>query len=271
MDADGLKLLTDKELTELANRLDELVGEAVGFDRGGTGLSSRARQKLRARIQAASDRLAALAVDVNPISQPASVLDPSDPAIVGEIIALRLLAQPRVPLDVVGGTRFYGSGVYAIYYRGEFDAYAPLRESETPIYVGKVDPKDHGAATPEEQGERLWKRLVQDHAKNIGRVENLDLGDFDCRFLVVRSAWQSTAETYLIERFHPVWNNESKVCYGFGKHGDSASTRANTRSPWDELHPGRPWAWADGNTPYEGGEAKVRADVAAHFDRHPPQ
>ena len=73
---------------------------------------------------------------------------------------------------------------------------------------------------------------------------------------MVRSAWQTTAEDYLIGRFQPVWNKQTGVCHGFGKHGDSPETRANKRSPWDTLHPGRQWATREGNQ-----EAKQTSDT----------
>ena len=37
----------------------------------------------------------------------------------------------------------------------------------------------------------------------------------------VQSHWQGAAEGYLINLFRPVWNNETDVCYGLGKHGDA--------------------------------------------------
>ena len=44
-------------------------------------------------------------------------------------MALALVAQPKQPLATVAN--FYGSGVYAIYYRGSFAAYAPLANTES--------------------------------------------------------------------------------------------------------------------------------------------
>ena len=87
----------------------------------------------------------------------------------------------------------------------------------------------------------------------------------------MRSAWVETAEDLLIDWFKPVWNNELKVCYGFGKHGDSAGTRSNERSPWDTLHPGRSWAKSDENTPNKKNVGQIRADIAEHFKKHPPK
>jgi hypothetical protein len=42
--------------------------------------------------------------------------------------------------------------------------------------------------------------------------------------------------------FWPLWNSETKACWGMSKHGDAATTRKNKRSPWDVVHPGRAWA-----------------------------
>jgi hypothetical protein len=53
------------------------------------------------------------------------------------------------------------------------------------------------------------------------------------------------AEKHLISMFWPLWNSETKACWGFSKHGDAAKTRANKRSPWDVAHPGRAWALDD--------------------------
>ena len=112
---------------------------------------------------------------------------------------------------------------------------------------------------------------LKDHNRSLVSAENLKLTDFDCRYLVVRSAWVETAEDLLIDWFKPVWNNEVKVCYGFGKHGDSAATRANERSPWDTLHPGRSWAKSDKNTPNKRSISRIRADIAEHFKIYPPK
>jgi hypothetical protein len=126
------------------------------------------------------------------------------------------------------------------------------------------------APTPEEQGGTLYTRL-KDHNRTIGSADNLALGDFFCRYLVVRSAWVETAEDLLIHWFRPVWNKEMKVCQGFGKHGDSADTRANKRSPWDTLHAGRAWATSVGNTPGKKTVEEIRADIAEHYKKHPPK
>lgn len=221
--------------------------------------------QLRADILSAIERLTVLAADLDPITQPPVVFNPADPETVGALIAKTMLEQVRTPLSSAG--RFYGSGVYAIYYRGDFPAYAPVRGKDTPLYVGKADPKKSGANTPEQQGLTLTRRLL-DHVKSITLAQNLKLEDFDCRYLVVRSAWQGTAETYLINRFLPIWNSEVGICFGFGKHGDDPKTRVNKRSPWDTVHPGRPWA--DKSPPYDLSVEQILAKIAAHYAAHPP-
>ncbi|WP_224242242.1 Eco29kI family restriction endonuclease [Hyalangium gracile] len=230
-------------------------------------LSSAKVKRLRDELKTSVDRLEGLDYLLNPLKMPKTVFDPSDPHVVGRLIGDTLLQQERVSLESVD--KFYGSGVYAIYYLGSFDAYEPISRTDTPIYVGKADPADRYAQDVREQGERLSSRL-KDHRRSITWAENLDIRDFDCRFLVVKTAWESTAEDYLINRFRPVWNSEMKVCFGFGKHGDSAKVRGNTRSPWDTLHPGRPWADEEGNKPNPLGIDGIKKQIAAHFEKNPP-
>ena len=235
-------------------------------------LPSSRLKTLRNDITAAVARLTSLTRQLDPIRQPPFVFDPSDPKVIGELIGRTMLEQPRHPMTEIA--RFYGSGVYAIYYKGDFPAYKAIRGTERPIYIGKADPANPDAGTAEEQEERLSRRL-NDHVKSIRAVEEysrennirgqLKLADFDCRYLVVKSAWQKTAEEYLINLFKPVWNNEMKICYGFGKHGDSSDIRSNTRSPWDTLHPGRKWALEEENKINPKGIKEIAAEVIAHL------
>ena len=178
---------------------------------------------------------------------------------------ITMIAQPRKPL--ANDERFYGSGVYAIYYNGAFPAYKAISKKEHPIYVGKADPADAGSKTAVEQGDRLSNRL-NDHRKNIGKAATLQLEDFEYRALVVQTGWQTAAEDYLIHLFKPIWNNEVKICYGFGKHGDDPGTRANLRSPWDTLHPGRVWAHRDPNMKDARSAKRIVEDIAATSSRN---
>ncbi len=220
--------------------------------------------KFRRHLAQTGESLLTLAKMLDPVREPELILDPSDPKVIGKIIANTLLEQPRHPLKTVG--RFYGSGVYAIYYKGDFEAYRLISKTDHPLYVGKADPADLDAVSVQEQGEKLAGRL-KDHLRSIKYAGNLNADDFDCRFLVVKSAWQKTAEDYLIGRFQPVWNNEMNVCFGFGKHGDSSSTRRNTRSPWDTVHMGRPWAKSENNVANPKSAVKIIAEIKVHLEK----
>ncbi len=227
-------------------------------------LSKLARLRLDVKLRSFVERAEALARKLDPIHWPRFVFDPGDPAVVGRFIALALIAQPRVPLTKID--RFHGSGVYALYYDGDFPPYAPISGMETPIYVGKADPAQDSARNPKEQGDRISRRL-KDHLRTIRQAEStLNPEKFDCRYLVVQTGWQVAAEDYLIEIFRPVWNNETGICYGFGKHGDSPSTRSNKRSPWDTLHPGRDWAWGDPNMIDARSKERILGDLRSHFN-----
>lgn len=243
-----------------------------------SGVSAKRRKELRELIRETIIRLESVAAGLDPVRLPRIVFDPSNPEVVGKLIGDTMLEQPRGLLGLT--PRFYGSGVYAIYYTGEFPAYVPISGTDTPIYVGKADPAILDARTPVEQGERLYGRLNSDHARSIRQAEDyaksknpeqyIKLADFDCRYLVVRSAWQRTAEDYLIGRFKPIWNDEVGICYGFGKHGDDPKTRANTRSPWDTLHPGRPWATREGNLANPLSDEQIIERILEHYRQNPP-
>ncbi len=153
-----------------------------------------------------------------------------------------------------------------MYYNGSHPAYAGISQREHPIYVGKADPAIPASRTAREQGEQLARRLGE-HRKNIEKATTtLDIADFDYRALVVQSGWQTAAENYLIHLFKPVWNNEMKIAFGLGKHGDDPETRANLRSPWDTMHPGRAWA----STADARSQSQITEAIQTHLDKYPP-
>ena len=174
--------------------LDRLIADA-SVDT----LSDHKRRKLEADVKNAIDDLTTLLGRLDPIAQPTSVFDPSNPKVVGRFVALALVAQDRHPLSDI--SKFYGSGVYAIYYRGAFPAYQDISDTETPLYVGQASPTLRNARTPIEQGAKLCARL-NEHRKNIAKATTtLNLADFEFRSLVVQSGWETAAEDYLIHLF----------------------------------------------------------------------
>lgn len=234
--------------------------------------SNRARALLLGDVK---DDLFTAIASLDSVKEPTSFFDPSDPQTAGRLVAVALLAQPRVSFDLI--SKSYGGGVYAIYYKGKHPAYAAISGSETPIYVGKADPASTQARTPREQGPRLYGRLA-DHRKAVRTVEAYALkeglpdpllvSDFECRKLVTATNAQLFAEAHLIDIFKPVWNKDTNVCWGISKHGDTDG-RSNSRSPWDVIHPGRAWAMQakleDARPP-----ERILQDVEDHFVKYPP-
>lgn len=254
------------KLEQLAVQLKEL-SESLAKERASELPASHAK-RVRKTISEAYDKLRSVMDDLDPIKHPGFVFDPSNPNVVGRIVGITTIAQARKPLATV--ERFYGSGVYAIYYNGDFPAYEAISKQEHPIYVGKADPADPSSKTAMEQGDRLSGRL-NEHRKNIAKATTtLQLKDFEYRAVVVQSGWQNSAETYLIDLFKPIWNNEVGICYGFGKHGDAPETRANLRSPWDTLHHGRDWAHRDPNMKDARPAERIVEDIRQHLTKHPP-
>ncbi len=141
---------------------------------------------------------------------------------------------------------FIGSGIYAIYYTGSFELYAPLTavnriRYDLPLYVGKAIPSGSRRGQGGKEGSSLYKRLGE-HAKSIQAVENLDLADFHCRFVIIpheEDALISPIESAIIRQYNPLWN----ACVdGFGNHDPGGGRYDQARSQWDVIHPGRRWA-----------------------------
>ena len=254
------------KLEQLAAQLKE-ISESLAAEEPAQ-LPAPSAKRIRRTITEAYDKLRKVMEDLDPIKHPGFVFDPSNPNVAGRIVGITMIAQDRKPLANV--ERFYGSGVYAIYYNGKFPAYQAISKREHPIYVGKADPADPASKTAMEQGDRLANRL-NDHRKNIAKATStLSLEDFEYRAIVVQTGWQNSAENYLIHLFKPIWNSEIDICYGFGKHGDDPGTRANLRSPWDTLHPGRDWAHRDPKMKDARPAERIIEDIKQHLAKYPP-
>jgi hypothetical protein len=158
----------------------------------------------------------------------------------------------RGPYPLPPATSFEKAGVYALFYTGNAEAYAPFRspDASRPIYVGKAVPagarKGRKADAPNSRKRKkasppdtpLFGRL-REHAASIRAVENLALDDFLCRYLVVTPLWITMSERFLIEHYRPLWN---VWLDGFGNH-DPGKNRSTEISWWDALHPGRTSNW----------------------------
>lgn len=189
----------------------------------------------------------------------------------GNSVADSLIKQTPVQLGSIG--RFAGAGVYVIYYTGEFDAYANLREWNSgdlglhvPIYVGKAVPTGgrKGNVDPDvsARGSALFNRL-DEHRKSIDQATNLNIEDFWCRYLVVDDIWIPLGESLLIQRHRPLWNS---LVDGFGNHDPGAGRHRGARPSWDTLHPGR--AWAVKCAPSKLTEAQIRHRIDQYWEAY---
>ncbi|GAA4094672.1 Eco29kI family restriction endonuclease [Actinomadura miaoliensis] len=173
--------------------------------------------------------------------------NPLDLDNLGRSVEMELLAREPEPLENV--PPMYGSGIYALYYKGPHELYAPIssEECKKPIYVGQARPKGtrKGGAEDSENSTALWDRL-KDHRSSIEQACDLEVADFMVRHLVAIEVFVSLAERVMIRHYRPVWNS---VVDGFGNHDPGADRRrTGKRPPWDELHPGRWWSHP-GNMP----------------------
>ncbi|TAK20646.1 MAG: Eco29kI family restriction endonuclease [Chloroflexota bacterium] len=173
----------------------------------------------------------------------------------------------RGPYQLPIGARFDGAGVYALFYRGDFEPYRPISSSDAtvPIYVGSAvsagtrkgiieAPDDFVAIGPV-----LFRRL-QHHVRALTATPNLRIDDFLCRFIVVRPLWTEMVERFLITHYRPIWN---LVLDGFGNHDPGAGRHQGEVPWWDAMHPGaRKWAARLRQT---RGEADARERLRAHL------
>jgi hypothetical protein len=142
---------------------------------------------------------------------------------------------------------FVGSGVYALYYLGDFNLYAGVtnlnRETpRQPIYVGKAVPPGWRTARSRGTDTPVLYRRLQEHARSIQQVANLEIDGFRCRFMIlggIEGDLVVPVEAELVRRYVPLWNS---VVDGFGNHDPGSGRYNQARSEWDVLHPGRLWA-----------------------------
>lgn len=141
---------------------------------------------------------------------------------------------------------FIGTGVYALYYLGNFDLYARIASLNQdiqgpPIYVGKAVPPGWRTARSQETDAPVLYRRLREHSRSIQQATNLEIDGFRCRFMIlggIESDLVVPVEAELIRRYSPLWNS---VIDGFGNHDPGSGRYNQAKSEWDVLHPGRPW------------------------------
>ena len=115
-------------------------------------------------------------------------------------------------------------------------------------------------------GRQDWQRVVWEAMRtcrlNSANYGNLNVEDFQCRYLVVDDIWIPLGESLLIRQFRPLWN---VVIDGFGNHAPGSGRYNQQRSPWDVLHPGRGWAERLARC------TKSEAELVEKINKHYPQ
>ena len=167
--------------------------------------------------------------------------------------------------------KFFGTGVYALYYTGEnevYRRYAELNrlEYKYPIYVGKAVPKgwrqSRNSHDVTKSSSELYSR-IREHTRNIDTVSKVNQSDFSCRFVIFEAEGSDmigTIEAALIKFNRPLWNSSLD---GFGNHTPGAGRFNQAKSDWDVIHPGRPWADKCKGVPKK--EADILAKIKAHL------
>ena len=130
------------KLEELAAQINELA--AILASEESSQLTANRARRVRKTITEAYEKLRKVVENLDPIKHPGLVFDPSNPNVVGRIVGITMIAQPRKPLAHI--ERFYGSGVYALYYSGDYPAYAGLFASQSMPGMALLDDGQGGDA-----------------------------------------------------------------------------------------------------------------------------
>lgn len=195
--------------------------------------------------------------------------DPLNRLNLGRSLETALLARFQTPLSEV--PPFWGSGIYALYFRGpsSHSLYGRLAESPSPIYVGRAVPRGARKGLMEAEGDRyskaLWARL-DEHRDSIEQVGDLEVAEFRCRWLVADMLFVPMAESLMIQTYRPLWN---VLIDGFGNHDPGSGRYDQERAPWDTLHEGRYWAPRLAEPSHTAAE--LRGRITAHLAQHPPE
>jgi len=167
--------------------------------------------------------------------------------------------------------KFSGSGIYSLYYDGDFNPYKPLANESSsdptvPIYVGKAVPKGwRQGREGSDDDPKLYNRM-REHFRNIKKGNHLSLEDFSIRFTIMQVEDDAAdlipaAENALIREYKPLWNS---CVDGFGNHDPGDGRYDQAPSEWDTLHPGR--SWVEKLTGDEPSLSNIKDKIREHLD-----
>jgi len=156
---------------EFLQAIAELVKFAEPYDGTLEGWSSHKKRSLLGKIAGCIEYLDKIHLHIEGIHLPSFVFDLSNPVIAAATIVHRLEQEEPIPLPSLRGQRFFGSGVYMLYYSGPFKAYEAISGTKCPIYVGSASPEDKTADTPRKQKTGLYDRLMHHLTKSISAAK----------------------------------------------------------------------------------------------------
>lgn len=129
--------------------------------------------------------------------------DPLDLRTLAESMVKVVLEQRIYPL--AGVPSFEGTGVYVIYYTGDYEPYKSIaqknkrRKWNQPIYVGEAARKGGrkgGVLALGPAGKVLLSRL-KNHGDSVRGAKNLKVEDFFCCYLVLKDFFNPLCESFL--------------------------------------------------------------------------
>ncbi|WP_413711839.1 Eco29kI family restriction endonuclease [Rhizobium sp. Rhizsp82] len=165
---------------------------------------------------------------------------------------------PAFPLANSGEIR--GQGVYALVYRGQFPTYAPISVANRvgarvyPIYLGKAWALKVGGEA------RAGAERVGRHRRSITVLRDLDVNDFEVRFIRLPWGKVESVEQALIKLYAPLWN---AALPGFGNKQPGNTRETQRRSAFDTFHPGR--AYTDALQPTDRSLSDLKDAVIKHI------
>jgi len=170
-------------------RLLTLVAEGLP-DMTGRQLDLRDR-----KLKVIAEMIQSVRHTIDPAKHEIIAISLGRPDALARFFAFSFVEREPSSMNDIESSRFFGSGVYAIYYIGEdIPPYLPLANTETPIYVGKAVPENRSAETAFDQGSVLWKRL-REHRKSIV-AGGLNLEDFRYRHAIIQSGMEGAVEDF---------------------------------------------------------------------------
>lgn len=200
------------------------------------------------------------------LAESEEVYNPLDMSNLAASVGLALSERPQFFIRDL--PKFRGVGIYALYYHGAHKLYRPIVEwnggdIRMPLYVGKAVGKGvrKGEGLLDDPQSSALRNRIAKHFETFAATADLKPSDFSVRYLRTMAVWIPLCESSLIALYKPVWN---MALDGLGNNDPGAGRYKQERSPWDTVHPGRPWAELCQPNRTSAGEfrEKVRAHVA---------